>query len=190
MLFCQTANLTASNVLACLLLAIVVQASSVYGQDPSAASSASPPFPEVLEFTSSNPLISDAGHGSLTWKEVPGAATYIVRSASESNLIYYSGAQNIAFVSGLPDGDYKFSVEALDADSNLLARSTQASVIEVKHLSLGLTWLLFSVGLVVVVAMLWIIVYGTLLSRRSTPLASPATSVNATPATSGGQNGN
>lgn len=172
MLFCREANWNTSRLRTgvlriYLLLVAIFQAASVDGRSLSVVSPENSSLQQSLEFTSPNPITSDAGYGTLTWNALSDANTYVIRRADDERQIYYEGALSRAFVSGLPDGEYRFHVEAWDATSTLIARSSQPAVVQVQHFSMLTTWILFSIGLVVVVSVLWIIVRGSLWHGQS-----------------------
>jgi hypothetical protein len=104
------------------------------------------------------------GYQSLKWSNVAGASEYQVLDADGST--YYQGNLNEAFISGLPDGEHAFHVYALSPDGALIGVSDTPAVMIVNHWPLSQAVALFSVGLIVVIAMMLAIVIG---ARRATP---------------------
>lgn len=101
------------------------------------------------------PVISD-GRAKLSWESYEGAEGYRVRELGGA--VFYEGRIPRAFISGLPDGDHEFVVEALDADGGVLAASPQSTVMVVQHWKLSTAFSLLSVGAVVfacIVGVLW-----------------------------------
>lgn len=103
------------------------------------------------------------GYVTLSWNVKPQASEYQLISSDGQTV--YRGALPQAFVSGLADGSHTYDVVALDAKGEVIARSSVSAVVQVQHWSLGLAGLLFACGLVVFVAIVALIVLGTLRSQ-------------------------
>ncbi len=180
MLVCHHGNLTISvGVRASLQLAIVllilIQARSVDGRNPVSRNgtlprairtqlvSASPreaATPPALHFDETR--IDDAreGHATLTWNALDGASTDRVRDAA--GRLLYSGVFPQAFVSGLEDGEHRFSVSAIDAAGQTIATSRSRAQVVVKHWPLSQALLLFAIGGMVFIALVVVLIYGAI----------------------------
>lgn len=179
-LVCHHGNLTISvgvraNLQLAVILLIIVQARSVAGQDPaiqnrfvsqsistksdsvSAGQAASLPH---LVFDETR--IDDAreGHATLTWTALAKASSYRVSNADGN--ILYRGAFPQAFVSGLEDGEHRFTVAALDAAGQTLAISPTPAVVMVRHWPLAQALLLLAVGGLVFIALVVVLAYGAI----------------------------
>lgn len=108
---------------------------------------------------------SRAGHLTLEWNRLAGAARYRVTDAAGATM--YVGVHERAFVSGLPDGEYQFQVAALDQEDRPLAVSSIPATVVVRHWPLSYAVGLFACGLVVVCAVLAVIVRGALSTSNS-----------------------
>jgi hypothetical protein len=170
-----------------LIFLLISQALSVYALDPSMAKAEDDVVVEsaggisntsqdasVAQEGPTNPLLGfdetefpDAREGylSLSWNELEGAAEYdVVDSQGRSQ---YKGIFPAAFISGLSDGVHGFEVMAYDGAGNLLARSAEPAVIEVKHWPQSQALLLFAVGLIVFLSIIAVLITGTLASGTS-----------------------
>ncbi len=105
------------------------------------------------------------GHVSLNWNSIEGVEEY--RLTDETGAVLYRGAFERAFMSGLPDGRHTFTLEALDAEGQVLATSERPAVVQVEHWPLEQALALFAVGFVVVVALVTVIITGAVRSRAS-----------------------
>lgn len=103
------------------------------------------------------PVISD-GRAKLSWESCEGAEGYRVRELGGA--VFYEGRIPRAFISGLPDGDHEFVVEALDADGGVLAASPQSTVMVVQHWKLSTAFGLLSVGAVVFACIVGVLLAG------------------------------
>ncbi|MCC9601211.1 hypothetical protein LOC67_11700 [Stieleria sp. JC731] len=120
-----------------------------------------------LKFTSSPELTTREGYVTLTWSAVPDATRYEV--FDDDGLVMYSGVFPQAFISGLPDGVYRYHVRAFSADGTELARSVDATDVTVSHWPYYMVWLLFAVGFIVTVAVVTVIVVGERWSENDEP---------------------
>lgn len=73
----------------------------------------------------------------------------------------------MAFVSGLPDGEYRFAVSVIDADGNIELRSSEPAILRVEHWSLIQALSLFAIGSIVFLTLVGVIVYGSLGRSRA-----------------------
>ncbi|TWU18823.1 hypothetical protein Poly21_09890 [Allorhodopirellula heiligendammensis] len=119
------------------------------------------------------------GYVSLEWNDVLGSeslhkdggntlatdASYMVWD--ERGTVYYRGHLPMAFVSGLPDGDYQFDVAVAARDGQILRHADEPAIVMVRHWSMPQAMSLFTVGLVVFLALIAVIVHGSCSCRRS-----------------------
>ena len=105
-----------------------------------------------------------AGHAALAWEAYPGAAAYRVVDASD--MVFYEGRMSEAFISGLPDGDHVFRLQALNAAGDVIAEGPQRTVLVVEHWPMWMSISLLSVGAVVVLAMIGVLLTGMRRSQR------------------------
>jgi hypothetical protein len=75
--------------------------------------------------------------------------------------VVYEGTLPIAFVSGVPDGTYRYHVEALNSEGELVARSEIPATVLVQHWPVWQAMLLLIIGAVVFLAVVVVIVRGT-----------------------------
>lgn len=175
----------------------LIQASPVAGQEPSDGfeSTASVAFqPEILE----KPIVSNEGYFQLTWV-VTGAPDFdgsfrvseLVDSGAEGSSagqetrgstagevengvperVVYEGTLPTAFVSGLPDGTYRYRVEALDANGRVIAVSEFPATVQVQHWLAWQATLLLVIGAIVFLAVIIVIVRGTWMHRSTSVVA-------------------
>lgn len=139
---------------------LLFQAVSVGAQEPSAA----PSTAISLAFKQTEFQPARAGYVSLQWNDVLSSSTsggtYVVRDQHDT--IFYRGRLPMAFVSGLPDGEYRFDVSVMDADGNINLRSGEPAVLRVEHWSLIQALSLFAIGSIVFLTLIGVIVYGAL----------------------------
>ncbi len=118
-----------------------------------------------------------AGYVSLEWNDVlekdslagrASEATYVV--SDDDGTMYYHGHLPMAFVSGLPDGDYRFHIGVVGADGEVLATSDEPAVVQVEHWSLTQALSLFTIGLIVFLILIGLITHGAIRSRRPRPV--------------------
>lgn len=133
-----------------LSLLLSVQVLPVAGQDPS-----------VVKFE--NARIEDVreGHVQLAWNDVLAGAEGRYEVADQQDHVVYSGVQPTAFVSGLGDGEHSFWVRVVDGEGRLLARVETPVIVVVRHWAMWQAWLLFSMGALVMAALVVAIVVGT-----------------------------
>lgn len=144
-----------------LLFVVLVQLAAAVAQVPSAARTDSAEnAPRELEFVSPEAELSREGFITIEWDEHPGAFDYRLVDGEGTEL--YRGPFPKAFVSGLPDGEYSFDATALDESGQILARTSDSYRLTVEHWSLRQAWLLFSVGLVVFLALVVVLVGGAI----------------------------
>lgn len=98
------------------------------------------------------------GYVSLEWNDVDAAAAYSV--TDYGGVEVFRGSRPQAFVSGLSDGDHAFSVTAVDATGNAIARSLTPATVTVNHWPLGLAIALFLCGLLVFLSLIGVLVTG------------------------------
>ncbi|WP_236620893.1 hypothetical protein [Rhodopirellula sallentina] len=133
----------------------------------SAPPSSSVPGPAVAEIVLAQSRFENVreGYQALQWNEIEGASRYQVLDADGYS--YYDGTLTEAFISGLPDGEHTFEIQAFSADNVLVGVTDQPAVIEVHHWPMSQAWASFAVGLVVFLAMIGLIIVGA--TRSSTP---------------------
>ncbi|WDQ16423.1 hypothetical protein [Rhodopirellula sp. P2] len=85
----------------------------------------------------------------------------LVVTANPAQRVVYEGTLPIAFVSGLPDGTYRYHVEALNAEGELLARSDMPATVQVLHWPVWQALVLLVIGALVFLAVVVVIVQGT-----------------------------
>jgi hypothetical protein len=78
----------------------------------------------------------------------------------------YSGPDYATFLSGLPDNVYYYRVRFIAEDNPGLSSWSDSIAVQVEHHSLKLTFLLFSLGFVVVTATFLLVIYGSLRTRQ------------------------
>ncbi|EMB14618.1 hypothetical protein [Rhodopirellula europaea] len=175
----------------------LIQASPVAGQEPSDGfeSAASVAFQaDILE----KPIVSHEGYFQLNW-EVTGASGFdgsfrvssVVDSITEGSSdgqqslgasaeeaengiperVVYEGTLPSAFVSGLPDGTYRYRVEALDANGRVIATSEVPATVQVQHWAVWQATLLLAIGAIVFLAVIVVIVRGTWMHRSTSMVA-------------------
>lgn len=118
----------------------------------------------ILAYEKTEFLNIREGYLELSWSEIPEAASYSVSDAGGS--VFYKGAFPKAFISGLSSGEYQFRVVALDSSGQIIARGSAAANVSVKHWPLYQAWISFAVGLIVFVAIVFVIVRGAEVARR------------------------
>jgi hypothetical protein len=112
----------------------------------------------ALAFEETDLELAREGHVSLTWNPIPDAVTYEV--GDDSGRIQYRGVMPEAFISGLTDGQHRFTVRAYDATNRQLAISQIPAVVTVQHWPLAQALGLFAVGAIVFLAIVTVIVRG------------------------------
>jgi len=149
---------------------LIVQATPVSAQGPS------------IEFETRDFPDAREGYVSLDWNEVAGsiAAHVSYRVRDQNDRVVYRGGLPMAFVSGLPDGEYEFHVESVDANGDVLARSLVPAVVTVRHWSMWQAWLSFGVGMTVFIVLVVVIIHGSWNARRSAGVSSEADRLEAT----------
>ncbi|WP_236696022.1 hypothetical protein [Rhodopirellula islandica] len=98
--------------------------------------------------------------GSLDGQD-SGTLEPSVGMADSAQRVVYEGTLPIAFVSGLPDGMYRYHVEALDAEGELIARSEMPATVQVLHWPVWQAMVLLVIGALVFLAVVVVIVQGT-----------------------------
>ncbi|KAA5539075.1 hypothetical protein FYK55_25390 [Roseiconus nitratireducens] len=143
-------------------------------QDSAPISSSADPAAESSQSLQFDQTRFEAAEGylTLTWNELNSAAEYSVRQ--DSGLEVYRGPLPEAFVSGLPDGTYQFTVDALDTQGQVIARSAQPAVVEVVHWPLRMALALFFGGLVIFLLLIAVIIRGAL-GQPEEAAAEPST---------------
>jgi len=105
------------------------------------------------------------GSVTLAWTEIfpatsSGDQSYVVRESDGS--VYYRGAFPQAFISGLADGEYSFSVCAIDEQGE-----TIAAAVTVTHWPLFYAATLLTIGGVVFFSVIGVVVHGAWTSRSA-----------------------
>lgn len=100
--------------------------------------------------------ISSVGHGGLT---------YSVIAADGSR--YYEGSLPKAFISGLADGSYRFTVSAINNRGELIAVSLREAEVTVNHWPLRYALMLLIVGGCVMASVIGVIAAGARASWRA-----------------------
>lgn len=124
---------------------------------------------EQLEFETHQFTDVREGYVTLDWNKVDSAAFYSVTDKDSTEVFHGTFPQ--AFISGLPDGDHRFNVAAFDGKGELIASSTTAATVSVQHWSLGLAMSLFGCGLIVLLAVIGVLIWGT---RNEVPQSGTA----------------
>lgn len=104
------------------------------------------------------------GYQLLQWNAIADAARYEVTDADDVS--YFVGAQNEAFISGLPDGEHVFRVLAFSRDGVLIGECESPAVIVVRHWPITYAYVLLSFGAVVFVVMVAAIGIGQIRANR------------------------
>ncbi|TWT61389.1 hypothetical protein [Rubinisphaera italica] len=180
MLFCRSGNADSScgtvSFVSVLLLLFIFQASSGFGQNPSSENSEPPSTstPEAalavsppIEFAQKKFADVREGYIDLRWNAVEGAAEYQV--VENDGLVVFRGAFPQAMISGLANGEYSYQVKALNAQGKLIAQSNEPALITVDHWPLWQALSLFSVGLIVFLAIIFVIIQGAMATRETQP---------------------
>lgn len=142
--------------LSVFMMGLLAVDSPLQGQTSSANE---PPADQSLAFATSSFDDLREGYLSLEWNRVPDATRYEV--VDSRGVVAYSGSQNQAFLSGLADGNYLYNVRAYNASDIVIATSKVPAKVTVRHWPAALVAVLFSVGLIVVLAVVIVIVMGT-----------------------------
>ena len=103
------------------------------------------------------------GYVSLSWNALDRAVEYVV-SDSDGD-IPYRGAFTQAFVSGLSDGEYRYTVAAFDESGRQIATSRLPAKVVVEHWPLWQALMLFGIGLFVFLIIIALILRGSLADR-------------------------
>lgn len=143
------------------MLLIVLTGGEVVGQGTADGQSGAREQP--LRFRTTTGDIARAGNASLTWWPHPEADAYRLRD--EDRNLLYQGRFTRAFVSGLPDGEQRFWVSAIDAQGNEIAQGPEPAVVVVQHWPAELAWGLFAIGAVVVGCLVAVLIAGAMLAR-------------------------
>lgn len=101
-----------------------------------------------------------AGYYQLSWAE-SNIRSRLVESRDpefRDKLVVYAGADTARLMSGKPDGDYYYRLEANDATAAPVSNSLKVTV---QHHSLQRAWTFFAVGAAVFAATLGLIVFGS-----------------------------
>lgn len=138
------------------ILGIVPQLGHLHAQEPSSQSE--------LIFTESEIGPVQEGYFTLSWSPVDQPVEYVL-SDSDKNVVYRCVLPE-AFVSGLADGTYAYSIKAIDANGDVVAESMQPAQVTVEHWPLWYALALFACGLVVFLSVVVVIVQGSLHSRQ------------------------
>ncbi len=156
-------SLRLAMILLCQAMALLSLAVSVSAQnvaDPGVAE-----VPEI-RWIQSRFDESREGYQSLRWHAVENVGWYQV--IDSNGLSYYDGKLNEAFVSGLPDGEHAFEVQAFSTFGELIGASRVPAVIAVNHWPLSQAIALLIVGLIIFLTMVAAIVIGSLRASRET----------------------
>ena len=113
---------------------------------------------QVLAFAATDLGEVREGYLTLQWNDVTGAERYEVFDSQ--GRVAYSGSLPKAFLSGLSDGTYRYSVRAVSESDAIIAVSKESAVVNVSHWPMRYVVVLFSVGLIVVVTVAIVIVRG------------------------------
>ncbi|PAY20499.1 hypothetical protein CKO51_05450 [Rhodopirellula sp. SM50] len=119
--------------------------------------------PPALAFVEPQLGVSREGYFTLEWSAVDGAVLYRVRDRADE--IAYQGVATKSFQSGLSDGVYRYRVEAIGDDGQVLATSEPA-VATVKHWGLFPSLGLFAIGAVVVSGIVFVIMRGRYIEKQ------------------------
>ena len=116
---------------------------------------------------SSNTSTATAGYFQLNWSWPQAGANVIYELLEKSSTssakpvatrLIYRGPQTASAISGKPNGVYEYQVRAIDSDTNHMLMSNEVRV-TVKHHTLTQAWLLFTLGLIIFLAILGVILY-------------------------------
>lgn len=107
---------------------------------------------------------SQEGHVTLVWTPDPEADGY--RVTNQSGHVMYEGRIRQAFLSGMLDGVHEFRVASVNAEGEVIREGPQPVTVTVEHWSLVLTWTLFGVGAVVMLALVAVLVIGARKQRK------------------------
>ncbi|QDV83619.1 hypothetical protein TBK1r_25610 [Stieleria magnilauensis] len=122
-----------------------------------------PESPPALAFVEPQLGVLREGYFTLEWSAVDGAVSYRVRDRADE--IVYQGVATKSFQSGLSDGVYRYRVEAIGDDGQVLATSEPA-VATVKHWGLFPSLGLFAIGAVVVSGIVFVILRGRWIEKQ------------------------
>lgn len=151
----------------------IFQATPVSAQGPSIETElSSGPLPSKLFLHKTNFDIAREGYVSLSWDPIENAAQYEVLDSNQRS--QYRGTFPQAFISGLSDGRHRFEVIAYDRSNHVIARSGTAAELTVEHWSLRRALILFFIGLAVFIAIIAVILIGTLTSPSNGKTPSQA----------------
>lgn len=143
------------------LLTVLLQLMPAVAEDPSAKRAGDVrSAPAELHFTTPEAPTSREGFLSLEWDEHPEAFEY--RLVNGEGIELYRGPFPKGFISGLPDGAYEFSAAALDESGQVLARTSTPYPLTVEHWPMQQAWLLFSIGLIVFLALVLVLLRGSI----------------------------
>lgn len=112
---------------------------------------------DELVFSETRFDVARVGHVSLSWNSIEAAAEYVV-SDSQGD-VPYRGAFPQAFVSGLSDGTYTFTVTAFDENGQQIATSAKPAIVLVQHWPLWQAMTLLGIGLIVflvIISLIWL----------------------------------
>lgn len=133
-----------------------------------------PPVTGVIQFLSAEATLGGepiaqigplrAGHATLWWSAAPSATAYRLRTSAGASI--YHGHLPRAFVFGLPDGEHRFVIEAIDTSGEVVARSAKPLVVQVQHWDSQTAWLLFAIGAIVVAVLLIVLLVGMSRARE------------------------
>lgn len=112
---------------------------------------------------------ADAEPETSAQERPPRASSRQDSQSKAPQRVVYEGSVPIAFVSGLPDGTYRYRVEAIDARGNVFARSAIPATVHVMHWPLWQTMTLLVIGAIVFLSVIVVIVRGTLMHRPNVP---------------------
>ncbi|WP_339745513.1 hypothetical protein [uncultured Rubinisphaera sp.] len=162
MINCRSGNADTSrqtvSIATVLLLLFFFQASPGFGQSPSSEKT-------QIEFVQKKYESVREGYIDLRWNAIEGATQYEV--VENDGLVVFRGAFPQAMISGLANGKYSYQVKALNSEGELIAQSNQPALVTVEHWSLWQAIGLFSIGLIVFLAIIFVIIQGALATRES-----------------------
>ena len=109
--------------------------------------------PAVCVELQSSVETSASGTFDLSWQGDEGERFRLLQLSDDGHRLIYQGPDTARVMTGLPDGRYRFQVEAASGVS-------QPVSVTVAHHSLGRAFGFFGIGLAVFLATLWLVVRG------------------------------
>ena len=115
-------------------------------------------------------MVDSGAEGSSAGQETRGLTAGEVQNGVPERVVD-EGTLPTAFVSGLPDGTYRYRVEALDANGRVIAVSEVPATVQVQHWLAWQATLLLAIGAIVFLAVIIVIVRGTWMHRSTSVVA-------------------